>query len=314
MNLDSINRRQAIAATATLAYGTLATAATAKPADTCTLGFGVYGLPELSTEAAIDAVAAAGYDSIELYLLADRDLDAANVGSKRRRELRGRLADKGLKLASLMENLRPIDSLARHQADLKRLDAACRLARELNPDDPPAVQTVLGGKQWQDVRELCAKRLPDWARIAAEHGVVVAVKPHRGHAMNQPSHAAWLLKELGNPAFLRMWFDYSHFAFRDLPMEQMISQALPITAGVAVKDAVQIDGRVTFALPGQGGTIDYVKLLKLLYAGGYRGDIAVEVSSAVWKQPDYDAQSALKDCYDHLSSAFRAAGVPRRSP
>ncbi len=205
MNLDSINRRQAIAATATLACGTLtcgtlATAAAAKSADTCTLGFGVYGLPKLSTEAAIDAVAAAGYDSIELYLLADRDLDAATVAEKRRGELRQRLADNGLRLASLMENLRPLDSLQRHQADLERLDAACRLARDLNPDDPPAVQTVLGGKQWEDVRDLCAKRLSDWAKIAAKHQVMVAVKPHRGHAMNQPSHAAWLLKELGDPS------------------------------------------------------------------------------------------------------------------
>ncbi len=61
-----------------------------------------------------------------------------------------------------------------------------------------------------------------------------------------------------------MWFDYSHFAFRDLPMEQMVRQSLPITAGVAVKDAAEVDGRVTFALPGQAGTIDYGKVAEVV--------------------------------------------------
>ena len=311
MKLDSLNRREALGVAAAFCGSSLLAEEVGAAATTCTLGFGVYGLPELTSEAAIDAVAAAGYDSIELYVLADRDLDAAHVSASRRQELRDRLDEKGLQLASLMENLRPLDSPDRHQADLKRLEAACELARDLNPVSPPAVQTVLGGKNWEKIRELCVERLRDWVAVAEKTGVTVAVKPHRGNAMNQPQHAVWLLKQLGNPRHLRMWFDYSHYAFRDLPMEQMVSQALPITAGVAVKDAVKVGDRVTFALPGAGGTIDYAKLLKLLYAGGYRGDVSVEVSSAVWKKTEYDSQAALKDCYDHLSAAFVEAGVPR---
>ncbi len=311
MKLDSLNRREALGIAATLCGSSVLAEQGTAASTTCTLGFGVYGLPKLTTEAAINAVADAGYDSIELYVLADRDLDAGKVSPARRKELRERLNDKGLQLTSLMENLRPLDSEDRHQADLKRLEAACQLARDLNPSDPPAVQTVLGGKNWEKMRALCAQRLQAWVAVAEKMGVTVAVKPHRGNAMNQPKHAAWLLNELGNPQLLKMWFDYSHYAFRELPMEQMVRQALPITAGVAVKDAVKAGDGVTFALPGKGGTIDYTKLLKLLYSGGYRGDVCVEVSSAVWKKTEYDPQAALKDCYDHLSSAFAAAGVPR---
>lgn len=306
-----LNRRQAVLFAAASVVGARSYADRTPETASCTLGFGAYGLPDSTTEQAIDLVAAAGFDSIELYVLADRDLDAGKVPKLRRKHLRKRLADQGLKLTSLMENLRPLDSPERHNKDLKRLKAACYLARDLNPDDPPAVQTVLGGKNWSDVRELCAERLKGWAEVADATGVTVAIKPHRGNAMNRPEHAAWVLDQLGNPQRLRMWFDYSHYAFRDLPMDQMVTAALPITAGVAVKDAVRSGDRVTFDLPGKSGTIDYPKLLKLLYQGGYRGDICVEVSSAVWKRADYDPGAALEDCYQHLASAFEKAGVPR---
>ena len=307
----TLNRRQAICLSAAALVHSRAAGDKQTKSTTCTLGFGAYGLPTLTTEQAIDAVADAGYDSIELYVLADRDLDAGKVPKLRRKHLHKQLSDKGLHLSSLMENLRPIDSPERHASDLKRLKAACYLAADLNPDQPPAVQTVIGGKNWPDVRDLCAERLKDWADVAQATGVTVAIKPHRGSAMSKPEHAAWVLKQLGNPPGLRMWFDYSHYAFRDLPMDKMVQQALPITAGVAVKDAVKVGDRVSFDLPGKSGTIDYSKLLKLLYTGGYRGDICVEVSAAVWKKEGYDQIAALRDCYDHLSNSFRDAGVPR---
>lgn len=308
------NRRSALAAFAAGAFGSQSKSY-AQPVASghCTLGFGTYGLPTWTTEQSIDRVAAAGYDSIELYVLADRDFDSTKIGTSRLQEIRQRLSDKKLQVASLMENLRPADSLDRHRSDLKRLRAACELSKALSPDSPPPVQTIVGGKNWKQFRELAAKRLQDWARIGQETGVTVAIKPHRGGAMSQPSQAAWLLEKLGHPKFLRMWFDYSHYAFRDLPVADMVKQALPITAGVAVKDAVKKNNKISFALPGEAGTIDYANLLRLLHNGGYRGDISVEVSSAVWRKPDYDPQAALESSYQHMAAAFRTAKIERKT-
>jgi inosose dehydratase len=153
--------------------------------------------------------------------------------------------------------------------------------------------------------------MKDWLKIAEKNRVIVGIKPHRGHAMSRPADAIWLLKKLGDPPWIRMVFDYSHFIFRDMPLEKTIEEALPYTAHIAVKDASNDDGRVNFKLPGESGTIDYAKLLKQFYEGGYRGDVCVEVSSQVWRQPTYDANQAAKVCYKHMNQAFQSAGIAR---
>jgi sugar phosphate isomerase/epimerase len=108
-----------------------------------------------------------------------------------------------------------------------------------------------------------------------------------------------------------MVYDYSHYAFRDMPLDETVRTALPYTADVAVKDAVQQDGRVVFVLPGEGGTFDIPGLLRLFYEGGYRGDFCCEVSGMVSGRPDYDPVAAAKTCYENMARAFRRADVPR---
>ncbi|MCG8650124.1 MAG: sugar phosphate isomerase/epimerase [Pirellulales bacterium] len=314
MNMMKLNRRKTLAAMSASACWAMgpgqAEGDDAGPADkavtrgTLTLGFGTYGLPKHSLENSIDLIAEAGYDSLEICVLPDRDAAAEKMSRTRRREIRDRLSDKGLQLTSLMANLRPWSSLQRHRQDVQRLKRDCELAHQLSPNAAPAVQTVLGEKHWADVKGLSVERMTDWLKVAESSQTVVAIKPHRGHAMSRPSEAAWLLAQLGHPPHLKMWFDYSHYLFRDMPMAKMVKQSLPIMAGVAVKDAVQQDGRVMFALPGQSGTIDYAQLFGLLYQGGYRGDICVEVSSQVWRRPDYDPEHALNFSYQHLNMAM----------
>jgi sugar phosphate isomerase/epimerase len=147
-------------------------------------------------------------------------------------------------------------------------------------------------------------RVADWVAIAEEYGVVVAVKPHRGHAMSRPSEAAWLISQLDHSKALRMWYDYSHFIFRDIPLKHSLQQSLPIMAGVAVKDAIEKEGKVQFLLPGAAGTIDYDLLCNILQEGNFSGSLCVEVSSHVWKRPDYDPTVAMRKSYGVLSSAI----------
>ena len=173
------------------------------------------------------------------------------------------------------------------------------------------IQTVLGGRDWTACRERFRDRLADWIRVAEAEETVIAVKPHRGGGMSRPSEAVWLIRQLGDTPWLRMVYDYSHYAFRDMPLEETIDTALSYTAHIAVKDAVQRDGKVTFMLPGEGGAFDYAALLRRFYDGGYRGDICCEVSSAVWDKPGYDPVQAAKTCYANMAAAFEKAGVPR---
>jgi sugar phosphate isomerase/epimerase len=278
---------------------------------TCTLGFGAYGIPGRSAEEALRLVAGAGYDSIELTCTADRDTAPEVLDGAKRTALRGLLRDQGLRLTSLMEHVAPLADEAQHLAAIERLKRATQLALDLSPDRPPVVQTVLGGKDWGKVKDLCRERLAAWRDLAEQSRTVICIKPHRGNALSRPDDAVALLRDLGDSPWLRMVYDYSHFAFRDMPLDETVRTSLPVTAHIAVKDPFEQDGKVEFALPGEKGTVDYAQLLKLFYAGGYRGDVCVEVSSQVWKRPDYDVAAALASSYRSLDEAFRSAGVPR---
>ncbi len=276
-----------------------------------TLGFSTYGMKSLKTEVAIEAIARIGYDAVELTVWPEWDCAPDNVTATRRREIRQLLDEKSLKLTSLMEHLYPTEDDAKHAAGLERLEKVYQLARDLAGDKPPIVQTVLGGGNWDAKKSLFRDRVGDWAELGQKHGIVTCIKPHRGGGMSQPSEAIWLIQQLDDSPWLRMVYDYSHYAFRDIDLVESVRAALPFTAHVAVKDAVQQNGKVRFELPGTAGTIDFVTLLKELNAGGYRGDISCEVSGMVSGKPGYQPIPAAETCYKNLAAAFKSAGVSR---
>ncbi|MEO2017372.1 MAG: sugar phosphate isomerase/epimerase [Fuerstiella sp.] len=277
------------------------------------LGFSTYGMKSLTTEAAISHIARIGFDSVEITVWPDWNAAPTNMTAERRRTVRTQLVDSGLRLTSLMEHIVPSENDAQHAAHRTRLAGVFELAKDLCPSQRPLVQTVLGGGQWKQKRELLRDRVGDWLDIATERQTVLAIKPHRGGVMSRPEEAVWLIEQLGRSKYLRIVYDYSHYAYRDMSMEDTVRTALPYLAHVAVKDAVKEGDRILFKLPGQAGTISYAKLLKSLFNGGYRGDISCEVSGMVWSKPGYDPVSAAEACYRSLSGAFTAANVPRPS-
>lgn len=276
----------------------------------CTLGFSTYGMKTVRTEEAIRTLDRIGYDAVELTVRSGWDADSAKLGVARRKALRGLLAQTGIRLTSLMEHVYPSDK-ARQAIALDRLKRAAELGHALAPQAPPVVQTVLGGGRFEDRKQQLRDYLGAWAEIAKQTRTTIAIKPHRGGVVSKPSEAVWLLEQLGKPLRVRIVYDYSHYAYRDLPLAQTIRTALPYTAHIAVKDAVREGGRVVFKLPGAAGTIDYVQILRAFYRGGYRGDINCEVSGMVWGRKGYDPQAAAKICYRNIAAAFRKAGVPR---
>jgi sugar phosphate isomerase/epimerase len=279
------------------------------------LGFSTYGAKSLTTENAIDQIKEARYDSVEITVWPDWDAAPANMSTARRRSIRTQLSNSGLKLTSLMEHLSPESDKPKHQASLERLKTVYQLASDLCPENPPVVQTVLGGGNWNEKKSLFVDRVGDWATLGRSLGVVTCVKPHRGGGMSKPSEAVWLITQINEARWLKMVYDYSHYAFRDIPLKESIEQSLPHIGHVAVKDAVQItdnDGSmplVEFRLPGEAGTIDFVSILRTLKTGGYTGDC--EVSGMVSSKSCYDPITAMKTCYENMSTAFTDAEIPR---
>ncbi len=311
--MNEIRRRDFVSATL-LAVPTvpsaLAAAKRSKPGE-LSLGFGTYGMPGIKTESAIQQLAGIGFDSIELDIAPGKDAEAANMNAARRRQVKVLLDRERLTLTSLMEHLRPEVGGQQQKANLDRLRRAAELGRQLRPESPPLIQTTLGGGKWEQLKNRYRDQVGAWRDVGRQTGVVIAVKPHRGGAMSRPEHARWLIAQLGDSRWLRMVYDYSHYAFRGMPLENTVRTALPITSHIAVKDAIQIGGKTTFVLPGESGKFDYPSLLKQFYAGGYRGDVCCEVSSAVWRKPGYQALAAARTCYDNMSRYFKQAEVPR---
>lgn len=278
----------------------------------CTLGFSTYGMKAITTEKAIQILAEIGYDSLEIIVRSGWDADSAKLLPARRKTLQKQLADANLQLTSLMEHVFPTDD-KRQAIALERLKLATGVAHDLSPDSPPHVQTVLGSGNFEQLKTQLRDRLGAWLKLAESTETTICIKPHRGGVVSQPAEAVWLFEQLGKPARLRMVYDYSHYAYRDLPLGDTIQTALPYTNYIAVKDALEANGRVVFKLPGEAGTIDFAKLIGQFHAGGYRGDINCEVSSMVSSKPGYDGVVAAKTCYRNIDRAFKAANVQRGS-
>ena len=276
------------------------------------LSVGNYGMQSFKVEDAIRTIAKIGFDGLELTMMDGWDSAPIHMPDDRRRSARQMIRDEGLLLNSLMEDLTPSPVDAEHQKTLDRLKQAAELGQDLAPDRRPVVQTVLGGGTWNEKKNLFRDRVGDWLRVTQSAQAILAIKPHRRGAMSQPADALWIIGELGNSPWLKMVYDYSHYAFRDLSIKETIEMAAPFTVQVAVKDAVMRGKEIEFALPGEANTIDYVEILNRFAQAGYQKDICCEVSSQVFRRDGYDPVAALKSSYSIMNQAFESAKVARR--
>jgi len=268
------------------------------------LGFTLYGMRTMPLEEGLRACAQIGYDAVELALMPGWPAEPKLLSPAARRQLRSRLGELGLNLAALMENLSVLADDARHAANLERLRRACELARDLSPDSPPVVETILGGKpgEWDAIRMRAVERVAEWGRVMSEHSVVLAVKPHVGNAMRTPEAVLWLLEQVKNP-LVRAAYDYSHYQAQDMDMRKTMDMLLPSTSFIHLKDTRMEGERREWLLPGDG-TVDYAEYAATLERHQYDKPVIVEVSSQIFNRPGYDPVAAAQKCYDKLSHYF----------
>ncbi len=298
--MSFMNRRQFIQSSIALSSAAALGAKPEKKETALTLGFSLYGMKTLKTGDALLRLSSIGYDSAEFCLNDGWDATPKNLTPKRRRALRILLDHFELKLTALMLNLSLAGDQKRNREKLKE---ASEVGHDLSPDTHPLIETVMGGGKWAEVKNKYRDSLVEWAETAKAAKTLVCVKPHRSGDVNRPVDAVWLVEQIKSP-WIKLAYDYSHFAHRDMKLEDTLKTMIPHTRFIHVKDTIIKDGKPRFVLPGESGLIYYQKLIWRAHELGYRGDINVEVSGQVWSQPGYDPIAAALKSSRHIAPAF----------
>lgn len=266
------------------------------------LHIGNYGLQALPVDAALDAIRRIGYDGAELCLMPGWPSEPSRLDAAARR----RIGELRFPIPTLIEGFNLLADDARTP---DRIRSAATLAHDLNPKNPPLLQTVLGGRpeDWPAARGRMVTRLAEWAKAAGDARIRLAVKAHAMQAVDTPSKLLGLLREVDHPALTAI-YDYGHFQLRDLSIEQTMDELLPHSAFLTVKDSKLVDGKPRFLLPGDG-SVDYARYFAKVKQMGWRGWCLVEITRQLQTEPGYDGVAAAKRSYEHLAPKLRAAGL-----
>jgi inosose dehydratase len=264
-----------------------------------------YAMQTLDIVSAIEHLRTIGYDGSELCLMPGWPSEPEKFDAAARRRVRAT----GFPIPTLIENFNTLVDDATHAKTLDRIRAAAALAYGIAPGNPPILQSVLGGKpdEWEQVKEKMASRLADWARVAQQSRIKLAVKSHIGSASNTPEKLIWLLDRVKNPG-LSAIYDYSHFQLLNLDLKTTLDVLLPRSSFLTVKDGRLVNGTPQFLLPGDG-TVDYVRYFEILKSRGYKGWMLCEISRQLQTQPGFDPVEAARRSYRNLAPLLRKAGL-----
>lgn len=283
------------------------------------LGFSLYGMQKLPLAEALKTCADIGYRDVELALLAGFHADPTTFTKPARVEARSLLGSLGLRVAALMDNLKLPAAQADHEKNLERIKRAGELARDLSPDRPPVLETIMGGSaaEWDDPETNGLARLRDWSQAAKTHDLTIAVKAHANNYINTPTAILRLIEQCRAAQIenVKLVYDYSHFRARSLPLDETLQQMVDETAFIHVKDTRMLapyesgkSPKFEFLLPGEGG-VDYVRYFEILRDHNYFGSVTVEVSAQLHKKPDYDPIAAARRSFAPLKLAFDAVAA-----
>jgi sugar phosphate isomerase/epimerase len=225
----------------------------------------LFGSADLAQ--ALQHVAWAGYRHVELAAIAGM-CEHVRLGD-----------DVGAVKALLAEHGLEATAMEAATNDRERLTQLFALARDLGV---PIVNVGSGGKTGDEAstREAIEK-MRDFARLAADHGVKLAVKPHVGQAIYNAETGLRLMNEVAESA-IGLNFDPSHlFRANETPQEVVPrwgSRILtshfrdcPWREGSPGSPEQQIPGR---------GIVDIPATLRALRSIGYAGPLNLEVIGA----------------------------------
>ena len=266
-------------------------------------------MPQVAIEDAIPALAAIGYTGVELTVLDAWSTRLESLTRDRQRMIRDLYATHDVDLPAIAAHSPLLHAdPSSHAQSVWRVRGAMELALDLLPDDPPAINTTVGGKpeDWTTKQPLIVERVGAICAYAAELGVDVALEPHIGSAVHTPEQTLELIAQVNSP---RLWinFDYSHFLAQGFPLEQCVRLLAPHTINTHLKGVTGREPDFEFVTPGEDD-YDYGREIRLMALSGYDAYQTAEVSMHVQKRPDYDPFEHARLAFTRLDAAMHEAG------
>ncbi len=242
----------------------------------------------------LEAVAAAGFDGIELF---DNDLVSSPLSPD---EVRARCADLGLRI-ELFQPVRDIEGVApdRFDAVLHRVRTKLEVMARLGTSTVLACSNVQPDAS--DDVDLTAEQLHRVGELAAEHGVTVAYEALAwGRHVNRVGQAWEAVVRADHPA-ITLAVDTFHMLSRGDDGSALVGIPGDRIGFLQVADAPLLDMNVLEwsrhfrCFPGQG-TLDVTGVVAAVLEAGYRGPLSLEVFSDVVREvePAVTARDALR--------------------
>lgn len=230
----------------------------------------IYGSHPL--ERALQHIRWAGYDGIELAAIrgmaehAELGRDAAYA-----QMLRAQVEQHDLRIYHLGVHA-PVTTAQ----GTERLRQGLRLAHELGT---PMVLTAVGGQAAGGTAQETYAAVRELAAEAAGLGLKLGIKPHVGQVVHDTESALAMLEAVGAPNLGLDW-DVSHIYRAQEDPAASFRRLAPHVLTVRIRDAHSREARIgppETQVPGRGGGIDVVGVLKTIKESGYAGDISVDI-------------------------------------
>lgn len=272
------------------------------------LGYSMWGMQGMPVLDAIARCARIGYDSVELTAAA---VEAASASDRRR--IREVYDENGIVLSGMIANSPVLtgDETVWAQS-LRRMGRYMDLAADLQRDGerlPVSCFSDGAPGSWAQERDRAVERFGQFAAMAADRGVVLAVEPAAMFSLRTPQDTLWLVERIASPA-CAVALDISHFNVQGYDIDIVVELLVEHTVCCHVKDERGLYPNFEFLLPGEGA-MDYRRFLRALDRGGYEETVAVEVSLTVQQRLGFDARATAQASYDVLATAFKDAGIVR---
>lgn len=271
------------------------------------LAYGTYGLGAVDLADAIPAIAAAGYDAVELTLAEGYPGVSRAVSAEDGAVIARRIADAGLGLTAFLAKDVVLGSADRPGMDVATLTDLIRSAHNCGAGDDAIITFTMGGArdEWPARNGALVERLRLLGDIALREGAVLAVEPHARGLIDSVDRAEWLMGATDHQA-IRLNFDISHYALPGaaFDLEDAAARLLPHTVHIHIKDSVPADGGFRFVLPGEG-PLDLARYFAVLEQRGWTRPVTVEVSGMVFNAAGYDPMAAIGRTFSALDAARR---------